>query len=226
MKWFIPIVIVVSLCLTTGAAAQPVSFGINSWGFYFSQTVHRLNSAPTKYELYQTNTAGDIGVFYSRYLGYFLSAQIEARYGVREAGIELGDISTRINEEFLEIPMIIHVNALHLVGISILRVFAGAGISYRVLTEQEIASHPSEELPGNVTTPIDFGGYQKLAWVMDGGASLMLKKRSGIFASYRLTNDWKTFGESDDVLVMPKYYTYGFQVGFEFRFGPSLGTTD
>lgn len=219
MKFVIFLLVAILLHTGTEAMAQQPAFGSNTWGFYFSPTTHRLVSAPTKYELFHTNTGEDVGLYYCRSLRPLLRLQIEGRYGAREADIELFDAPARVRETFLEIPLILHLSGARRIDKSYLRIFAGVGISYRILVEQEIAFPGSGSLPPSVVTPIDIGGYQKYGWVLDGGCSLLFTSRSGVFASYRITKDQGTVSKSDDLVVKPKYYSYGFQIGFEFNFG-------
>jgi hypothetical protein len=201
------------------AVAQEEIFGSNTWGFYISPTTHRLVSASSQYEMFHTNTGEDIGLYYCRSIHPFLRLQIEGRYEVRQADIEFSESPARVNEEFLEVPLILHVSRVRRFGRSYFRLFVGGGISYRILIEQEVAFPPSGSVPPSVITPIDIGGYQKFGWVLDGGCSILLTRRGGIFASYRITKDQSTVSKSDDLVVNPKYYSYGIQVGFEFNFG-------
>ena len=219
MKYFVGLVIGLLLSLCIDAGAQEATLPVNAWGFYISPTTHRLSTAPSKYELYHTNTGEDFGLYYSRNIHRYLSVQIEGRYGIREADIEYSNQPARVRDAFLEIPVIFHVSRVRRVDKSYLRVFIGGGISYRILVEQEVVVPESGSLPPDFVTPINFGGYQKYGWVLDGGCAFMFTGRSGIFASYRVTQDQDIFSESEDLVVNPKYYSYGFQVGFEFRFG-------
>lgn len=192
-------------------------------GVYFAPTTCRFKSAPTKYELFQTNTGEDFGIYYNRLLGRLtgrlIDVQIEARLSTRDLDIDFGDLSARINEEFIEIPLIIHGTIFRRVDNSMFRVFLGLGISYGVLIEQEIAAQGTRDLPPNINGVTDAGRYQKTSWLMDGGAAFTYTKRAGVFLSYRISSDWFTFEDSDDVPVIPEYISYGFQVGFEWRFG-------
>ncbi len=215
--WMLTVLIL--LCFASQPAAKRYKHTSDAWGFYVSPTTSKLNHAPSRYELFQSNTAEDFGIYYSHHLTRGLSVQIETRFDVREADIEWGFSSLRIHEEFVEFPFLIHMDRWHSVYPFQVRIFVGAGISYRILIEQELASKPLRELPCNCITPIGFNGYQKIAWVMDGGGTLIFNRRSGVFVSYRITNDWGTLGESDDVTVLPKYFSFGFQIGLEFRFG-------
>ena len=219
MKLVVFSLVVILLHPCVDAVAQDAIFGSNTWGFYVSPTTHRLVSATSKYELFHTNTGEDIGLYYSRSIYPFLRLQIEGRYEVREADIEFNDSPARVHEAFLEIPVILHVSRVRRIDRSYLRIFVGGGLSYRMLVEQEIAVPRSNSLPPSVITPIDIGGYQKFGWVLDGGCSFLFTRHRGVFASYRITKDQGTVSKSDDLVVNPKYYSYGFQIGFEFNFG-------
>ena len=148
-----------------------------------------------------------------------MSVQVEGRYSVRNLDINFGDLSARINEVFIEIPVLIHVTRTRWVDSSPLSVSVGVGLSYGLLVEQEIDAIGTRDLPADIDAVTKTGGYHKISWVLDGGAVFTFHRRSGIYAGYRFTMDWEKFGESDDVPVTPQYIAYGFQAGFEWRFG-------
>lgn len=219
MKFSILLFVSISLFPYIEAAAQEATLPANGWGFYISPTTHRLSTAPSKYELYHTNTEEDIGLYYSHRFHRYLSVQVEGRHGVRKADIEYANQPARVRDAIFEIPVIFHVGRVRRVDKSLIRIFIGGGISYRILVEQEVVVPRSGSLPPGFVTPINFGGYQKYAWVLDGGCAFLFTSSSGVFASYRVTQDQDIFSESEDLIVNPKYYSYGFQIGFEYRFG-------
>lgn len=212
------------LILFVPPSVRAHSLAANGWGVYVTQTTYRLEKAPTSYELYQTNTGQDIGIFYSRILGRAVSAQIEARVSTRVLDINFDDVSARAKEQFIEFPLIIHGTYIRNIDSSPFRVFVGFGISYSILIQQDIAAFGSSDLPPGIPSTTESGGYQKASWILDGGAVLTFFRRSGIFLSYRMTSDWTTFGDSDDVPLTPEYFSYGFQAGFEWRFGQVAGS--
>jgi hypothetical protein len=211
------ILVLSTLFMISPVKAQPLAS--NAYGFYLSPTTHRFKSAPTKYELYQTNTGQDTGIFYSRLIASRVNIQVEGRYSTRILDINFGDLPARINEIFIEIPVLVHATRTHRVASSPLRVYAGFGLSCGLLIRQEIDAFGTYDLPLNMNRETKTGGYKKISCVMDGGAVFTFHRRTGIFAGLRVTTDWETFGESDDVPVAPKYIAYGFQAGFELRFG-------
>jgi hypothetical protein len=148
-----------------------------------------------------------------------LSVQIEVRTSIRDMDVTLLDVPARVHEQLIQFPLIVQVSNVHWIDERPLRVYIGAGISYCVLFEQKIAPFGDDVLPPGVNSTTDAGGYQKMSWVLDGGAAFTYFKRVGVFLSYRLTVDWTTFGESEDTLIVPEYIAYGFQAGFEWRFG-------
>lgn len=218
MTRFISAVVITLSVLLVISPSKAQALARNACGFYASPTTHRFGSAPTKYELYQTNTAQDFGIFYNRLFGDRLFVQIEARFSERFLDINFGDVSGRINEKFVEIPILVHKTGTCRIDSHPLRVYAGAGLSYGLLIGQGIDAFGTSVLPSNVNGTTEVGGYHKISWVLDAGAAFTLQRAVGIFAGYRLTVDWETFGESTDVSVTPKYIAYGFQAGFEWRF--------
>jgi hypothetical protein len=211
MKIVILLFVIISLLPRAEATAQQSAFDSNAWGFYFSPTTHRVVSAPTKYEMFHTNTGEDVGLYYCRSLRPFWRLQTEKRYGgghrtfrltgqgERNISRNTGDTARQWNAPNRQIAYEDICGSRHV--------------------EQEVAFPGTSGLSSSAVTPIDMGGYQKYGWVLDGGCSLLFTARGGIFASYRITKDQGTVSRSDDLAVNPKYHSYGFQIGFEFNFG-------
>jgi hypothetical protein len=222
-------VVVVFVVLTISSVSAPAgaqTIAPNACGVYVAPTSYEFKSAGSKYDLFQSNTSQDIGFFYNRLFGRTISLQIEARLSSRDMDAELAGIPARINEDLIQFPLMVHFNRVRWVDESPLRIYLGGGISYSVLLEQEIATFGDNVFPPEIAVTTDAGGYQKLAWLLDGGAAYTFYKNSGVFLSYRMSVDWTTFGESDEVPLTAKYIAFGFQGGFEWRFGNGEGTGD
>ena len=188
------------------------------FGLAVMLTTHRLSEAQRKYDLYNTNTGLDFGAYVNQHLGKRFMVQAEVMFTERMSEVEVEGFGIRINEEFLEIPVILYNIRGANLGDSAVRISIGVGLNYKILLQQELGFE-YDYCPPDINETSDFAGYQKLGWIVDGGAALLIKKKFGLFLSYRIGDDFRTFGGTETVAFKNEYFVYGIRVGIEKRFG-------
>ena len=208
------------LVLMAPGAVSGQSKNANAWGIYVAPATHRFRKANTEYELFQTNTRQDFGIFVSHLILHKVNAQLEVRYSTRNLDVGFDDVAARLSEEFVEVPLILQATRIRTVDTVRIRMYMGVGVSYSWLVKQEIDTFGSSSLPPEIHTGQQVDRYSKMGLVGEGGVVLFYRRHSGIFMGYRISSDLATFGKSNST-VAPKYVTYGFQLGFEWRFDDS-----
>ncbi|MCI0452830.1 MAG: hypothetical protein L0Z51_10655 [Candidatus Latescibacteria bacterium] len=193
----------------------------NAFGFYGGPTTYELISS-SDYNGATSGTSLDLGIYYARFVTPKFSVRVEARVTERHADIvqyiaipasSEPYVLTRVDERFLEFPLILQADRRASMGDAEIRISSGGGLCYGILIGQELLSPD-----GLVNDDEGFGGYQRLSFQFDGGATVDVRSGSAIFLRFRLQYDGYVFGKSDDVPLTTEYLSYGFYAGFETVF--------
>jgi hypothetical protein len=121
-----------------------------------------------------------------------------------------------VSEDFIEVPVLISIGRRLTEG-DIRVTFAG-GLSYAVLISQDLAAQPGASLPAGTAVELNFGDYQRIAWLADAGITLAIDSRTQALARFRFQQDIDVFGESNDVWIAREYVAYGFYGGLQWTF--------
>lgn len=185
-----------------------------------------IYAAPTMYEFAEgpavdkvaSGTSLEWAAFYEHPLGRQLGVRVEARYAYRgivaTASNESATASVALYEQFVEFPVTLSSQQWFDAMKHGARLSFAAGLCYAVVVKQEVHPVSGAALPSE----LDFGEYQRISWLLDGGVALDLETGRAVFARFRLQRDVDTFAESDNVMISPLYLAYGLYAGLEVKF--------
>ncbi len=212
----IPTAVAGILCAVSATAETRNS----SFGFYAAPTSHHVTSG-TELETIQSSTSLDFALFYTRFFSR-AAIRVEARYSSREyvANFETSlfpgaYLIQPMQEEFLELPLILHVTNVVSLGEPSLRISIGGGVYYAILLSQDF-SGGSSSIP-DAPEALDAGGYSRYGWIGDGGASLIFRPDRAMFMNFRLQDDLGLSGEPEQSIAREDA-AFGFYAGFEWLF--------
>lgn len=205
------------MLLSTVSVANESMLDKNSWGIYVTPTTHQFKKG-TDYDLAQSNTSLNFALFYNRFLHKRLSLQVEAKTNNRHLDISLESTPTRLVEHFVEIPLILRGFGTQIIDNTIIRIYAGFGIYYALLTSQTLSTFGNEPLPAIYNRSNTVGDYSKIGWLADAGGVLTFARGWGVLLGFRAYDDLEVFGKSEDIQISPLYYAYGIYIGIENRF--------
>jgi hypothetical protein len=212
------------LTTITAAPAWAGDYLRNAWGVYAAPTTYETIDSGD-YNNGPSNTSLDVGFYYSRIFTPRFSLRLEVRSTRRAMDVLIPraqprattyyNIYDRIDENQLEVPLVLQADTRVLLGERELRVSAGGGLCYGVLLYQKHYDPPTSQ--SWTVHESGFGDYQRLSFLLDGGATIESLARSALFVRLRLQWDGYSFGATDDVVVL-EYFAYGFCAGFEWGF--------
>jgi hypothetical protein len=194
----------------------------NAWGLYAGPTTYELTHSSSEYNRATSGTSLDFGVYYTRFVTTRFSWRVEGRVTSRHVDIAVpldvpaggaSEAIARIDERFFEIPLILQADRRSRLGESEIRISAGAGVCYGVLIGQDLMI-----LEDRVSEDVGAGGYKRLSFLFDGGATLDVTTGDSVFLRFRAQYDAYVFGEDDEVRETTEYFSYGFYAGFESPF--------
>lgn len=209
----------VAVILAAAPAIAAEDYTRNAWGIYAAPTIYGLAEG-TRYNVASSATLVDLGVFYRRSLGPRWGARVEIVAAQRQldvavpfqpTGLPDGVYTIRVDESTLLIPVVLENDRRVPIGERELRVTLGAGVCGTFVLEQELL------VPSGSPEPLTPGEYQKFGWLLDGGVTLGIDPRTGVFGRFRLYRDESTFGDSG-VSLVEEFWAFSFAGGFEFGF--------
>ena len=209
-------VLSVLLVFVAVPAARAQEFHHNAYGVYLGPTIYGIAKG-SDYQFATSGAQPDFGLYYAHAFAPSFSIRLEAKLEWRVLDdIEWNDdigtyLQFRLSESIVEVPLVLQGDRRIAVGEHELRISVGGGASFKYVWDQKLLT-PAGAHP--LLTAAD--SYEKLALVLDGGATFAIDRKSSVFARLRYDFDVTTFGEPTGADVIRQFWGMGFYAGFEF----------